>query len=82
LYTFKGNNNDKANLALLTKLTQTAFMIEYDDLSAELFYIDENMDKQICPHIEEGGSVSRDWISDKLTIIPFDISQGVNLRRI
>lgn len=81
LYTFKINIDSKLDSNLLTKLTTEPFIIKYDDSSGKLFYIDEKGDYHYCPEIHEGVSSSRDWISDSLPMIPFDINQGGNLRK-
>jgi hypothetical protein len=81
LYTFKVNIEKELNSDLLVKLVTEPHIIQYDDDSGRLFYEDENKEKKYCPEIQEGVSVSRDWISDSLPSVPFDISQGGNLRK-
>lgn len=81
LYTFKVNVEENLNSEALIKLVSEPQIIEYDNESGKLFYLDENSEKRFCPEIQEGVSVSRDWISDSLPSVPFDISHGGNLRK-
>lgn len=81
LYTFKVNIDKDVDSDLLYKIVSEPFIIHYNEDNDRLYYIDENGDYQYCPDIQEGISSSRDWISDSLPMIPFDINQGGNLRK-
>lgn len=81
LYSFKINPLDKIDSNFLIDLVSKPSIINYDVEADKLFIIDDNNERIYCPEIEYGVSVSRDWISDSLLPVPFDISQGGNLRK-
>lgn len=81
LYTFKIDLDKKVDSQLLIKLITEPFLIGYDESDGILYFINDDGERQNCPEIQEGVSTSRDWISDFLPAVPFDISQGGNLRR-
>lgn len=81
LYSFKVDVNSKIDSSLLIELVTRPYILSYDENDGKLYYIDNEEVRHECPQIESGLSTSRDWISDHLPVIPFDLYQGGNLRK-
>mgnify|MGYP005683446371 CR=1 FL=1 len=55
--------------------------LKLDDETEEIYYLDPNDDKIICPNAEFSTSVCSEIISEQIPNFPFDIEQGGNIRK-
>lgn len=81
IYSFEVEPPKEIDRRLLKTIISEPFLIDYDDSTGKLFFINSNNEKQFCPDIVNGITDARDWISECLPSVPFDIEQGGNVRR-
>lgn len=81
LYTFNQTPIMNPNKEILRELILKPYLLEYDEEEDILYYVDNNNEKRKVPDIEVGVSETKEWISDSLPAIPFDLNQDGNLRR-
>lgn len=81
LYSFSELEPSSADKETLLKLISEPFIIKVNDNDGHLYYVDENGDTVMCPDLKKGLSFCRNWLSELLPPVPFDIEQGGNLRK-
>lgn len=75
------SNDTTFSSEILNSRMREGCELEYDALSDELFIINPDGSKMICPDLSEGLSEASDWISNHLPDVFIDTDQGGNLRK-
>lgn len=89
LYSFKADLPKQIDRDILKELLEYPYCLTVNDEDGELYFIsDEDIPslniikgENKCPEITSGITECKEWISDKLPLLNFDIDQGGNIRR-